>query len=402
MDVLISRVESTVAPDLELVRGLEPGFGADGLGHILEYGTGARPGPTPASAASLYMPGDGTQHPRVAIGASMRLFRGAWAEALLAAASSLVAPGGRLILSVYDGRTGEWTKEDAAAFFGQEPERKSRFWHRRQLVELVCRSTPPKARPSVLSWFLARGLDIVEADAVGSESDDAGRTAARDVVRRLRDDRGAVGAVPASVATAMTRHAYYVGGISYKAAGLRFIHDTLSKGRPWRRLVDVGGGYGLLGAELLLDDACGVQHSTTVDISPLNQTFAGVMGTTLALPAGRSTEFVLSGGETYAWPAGGVDAISYVGSLLYVPKPLRADCVARAFAALEPGGVLIVHENIKAPSYKTDYDLMFEPAELDALLATHGTIRYFSSTALQQLEPATVAAKTVFRAVVKG
>lgn len=401
MDVLISRIESTVAADLEMVRALEPGFGADGLGHVLEYGTGGRPGQTPASAASLYLPADGARCKRLAIGASMRLFRGAWAEAFLAAAAMRVAPGGRLILSVYDGRSGEWSKDDAATFFGREPERKSPFWHRRQLVEFVCGAAPPAASPSILAWYLQHGLDIVAADALSAETGDAGKAAASDAVRRLREERSAVDTLPASVATAMTRQAYYVGGISYKAAGLRFIHATVSRGRPWRHYVDVGGGYGLLGAELLLDRGVGVERATTVDISPLNRTFAGIMARTLSLPAGKTTEFVESGGEAYGYPPG-ISALSFVGSLLYVAKPLRAETLGRAFAALEPGGVLIVHENIKAPSYKTDYELMFEPAELDALLATHGTIRYFSSTALQELKPAGVAAKTVFRAVVKA
>ena len=42
---------------------------------------------------------------------------------------------------------------------------------------------------------------------------------------------------------------------------------------------------------------------------------------------------------------------------------------------------LIIHENIKAPSFKKDFDIMFEAGELNELLSPYGEMRCFVSNA---------------------
>jgi hypothetical protein len=82
----------------------------------------------------------------------------------------------------------------------------------------------------------------------------------------------------------------------------------------------------------------------------------------------------------------------------------RADArrsVERAWEALNPGGILIIQENIKHPSYKRDYELMFEPEELDKLLQGFGEIGYYMSTATKAVQAALVERKTVYRIVHK-
>lgn len=303
-------------------------------------------------------------------------------------------------MSVHDGKTGEWTIDDVAIFFGVPPTHGSSWLSRSEVVEVGIRRHP-KPAASVLSWYLQHCDEILKAQIRQLSFAEAEQDTALASLEDARTGDADTGRdIPAAISTALRSQAYYVGGLSYKAAGLRHIHQAVAAGRPWRHLVDIGGGYGLLGAELLLDANVGVERTTTVDIWALNQVFHAILVKTLDKPEGKTMDFVLSAGQDYEFPSV-ISACSFVGSLLYVPQHLRAATIARAFSALEPGGVLIVHENIKTPSYTTDYDLMFEANELDALLSTHGPIRYFSSTALQELKTGAVANKTVFRVLQK-
>jgi len=99
---------------------------------------------------------------------------------------------------------------------------------------------------------------------------------------------------------------------------------------------------------------------------------------------------------------GQYDVVSYVGSLLYVPKELLEEVVERAWQAVAPGGVLVVHENIKHKSFKADFDIMFTVGELDGLLEKYGDITRYASQYTQMLTKAQTGEKTVFRVVKKS
>ena len=64
---------------------------------------------------------------------------------------------------------------------------------------------------------------------------------------------------------------------------------------------------------------------------------------------------------------------------------------------LRPGGVLVVHENIKSRSYTRDYDLMFTVDELEGLLRPLAPIDYFLPTATVQIDGEAAGTKSVFR-----
>ena len=96
------------------------------------------------------------------------------------------------------------------------------------------------------------------------------------------------------------------------------------------------------------------------------------------------------------------DVISFIGSLLYVPRNKTLTTLKKSWDALKLGGILIIHENIKASSYKRDYDVMFTVDELEGLLSSFGLIDYYSSTTNAQISQELVGSKTVFRVIQKS
>jgi hypothetical protein len=69
----------------------------------------------------------------------------------------------------------------------------------------------------------------------------------------------------------------------------------------------------------------------------------------------------------------------------------------RAWDALAPGGVLIVHENIKNPSYTRDFDKMLTVEEIEALLGNYGSIERYLATAIARVSREAAEARSVFR-----
>jgi hypothetical protein len=69
------------------------------------------------------------------------------------------------------------------------------------------------------------------------------------------------------------------------------------------------------------------------------------------------------------------------------------------WATLSPGGLLILQENIKSPTFELIcyYDLMFTVDELDALLSEFGEITCYLSTAAARVARDKAGARSVFR-----
>jgi len=200
----------------------------------------------------------------------------------------------------------------------------------------------------------------------------------------------------------LVNHVYYVGGIKSKAAGIsRIISDYFPKSRNALSVVDQGGGYGLLGMELLLDPANQVYKARCCDISIYNALVAANVKNYLFDGLdGKEFDFVCSASQDYEYDDF-YDAVLFVGSLLYVPKQKLRKTLDRSWAALNTGGILVVHENIKNSSYTTDFDIMFEPEELDEILGSYGFVQHYLTTAAKPISANIVARKTAFRVVAK-
>jgi SAM-dependent methyltransferase len=302
---------------------------------------------------------------RVEIHPSVRMFPGPWADALIGYARGLLVPGGTL--------------EAPAA--------------------------PPAAGDgggSVLSWYLQRSPEILRttAEAAG----DAEALAALDELperARPGDPVKLDGTSLQRLSGLIGQHGYLVGGLAYKAPILESLVLEVRVGDGRLDHLDIGGAYGLLGAELRANPALSIGETTTVDVSPVFERLAGLLSATHDMGAGGRPRFLLGAVQDLEdFPE--ADLVTAIGTLLYVPRESLQGVLDRLWGALRPGGVLIVHENIKAPHYTRDFDVMFEPDELDGYLRRYGNIRYFSSTAIRELAPERVRRATVFRAVARS
>ena len=97
------------------------------------------------------------------------------------------------------------------------------------------------------------------------------------------------------------------------------------------------------------------------------------------------------------------DVIYLIGSLLYLPREEVLPFLKKVMKHLKPGGVLCIHENIKNPNYtkNSQYQYMFEAAELDDYLMQLGSISYFHNTSGYHLKKEVVKDNTVFRVIQK-
>jgi SAM-dependent methyltransferase len=192
---------------------------------------------------------------------------------------------------------------------------------------------------------------------------------------------------------------YLVHGPSYKNAALNLIFSDHFRRERTLSIVDQGSGPGFVPIELALENPR-VRRAVGCDIDarPLSLT-ADLYAHYRASLRGRFGARIGSAQE--AAYVGPVDAVSFIGSLLYVPREARQAALDRAWQALAPGGLLIVHENMRHPSYVRDHDLMFTPDEIDALLGRYGHVSYYGATAIRRFRSFQVGARSVFRVVVR-
>lgn len=132
------------------------------------------------------------------------------------------------------------------------------------------------------------------------------------------------------------------------------------------KILDVGGGYGFLGAEL----AAQGHHVTVTDVMPQHVN----IGNWLAARCGVSDrmDFRIEKIEDLAGSLGqnSYDVISFFGCLLYAERACVPDVIKSCMAALNSGGLLLIHENPKGvikPEAK-DFPICFTSEELLPLL----------------------------------
>jgi len=327
-----------------------------------------------------------------------------WSKAFFAHLYRMVRPGGRLILPVYrgpDGRAyGRWRLEDFSAFFGGEIDTFAGL----DLAIIPVKAGTAAAFASTASWFIDHSQSLLLQHGFLAASNEDARPDFNSILSEADSAKLSgcgIGMFERRLEQYTTQHCYYAGGISYKAPLLSHIIRSHAEKQSGLRAIDMGGGYGLLTAELLLDHSIGVEEGTCTDISDLNARLAARMYADLGDELAGRFRFVCAPAQGFDFD-GQYDVISYVGSLLYVPKNQLDDVMRRTWEAVAPGGILIVHENIKHPRFTRDFPIMFTVEEIDALMEPLGEVHRYASQYTQPLTKTQATEKTVFRVVKKA
>lgn len=342
-----------------------------------------------------------------AVASPVRYFRDAYGAAFLSHIHNAVRRGGWVAVPFHTDRlaerTGFWSLAWLETVLGRADKADGQ-------MALFQRGAPLHPPRSVLSFFMRDGYGYA-ADYFKD------RTAASTAqyLERCSDFLAPPLALTASDEEAANTHVelqaeldkffsnmnYSVTGAGYKAEGLRRLIAAYLPRKEDIRVADLGGGAGFVGVELLLTSE---SVSKVVNCEPL----------AASLPLNR---------RLYRWfepwlrdrykvcpsPAQDFpfdeefDVVSAFASLLYVPREKRAETLERAWNALRPGGVFVIHENIKRPLFaERDYfDIMFTVEELEAELSRFGRIDYYRSTDIMPMTREQTGDLTVFRVVQK-
>jgi SAM-dependent methyltransferase len=141
------------------------------------------------------------------------------------------------------------------------------------------------------------------------------------------------------------------------------------------RMLDLGGGYGFLAAEEARRG--GMVH--VVDLDPAHVNYIGPW-VTRTTGTEESVSFELGDFGVVHEHQNQYNVVSFFGSLLYAPRSSVPALLQSCMERLEPGGVLLVHENpfeTGKPGQK-DYEIRFRAQELHELLTACGELTYWS------------------------
>jgi hypothetical protein len=360
--------------------------------------------------AALFGPWPRGLFGRVWIGRTVRLYDNPWGRAFLARANEMLTPGGEMLVPAENtGRCRGVLQLDMLTRVLGEPKQVHRGG-----VASIARSDSVTMPDSVLSWYTAHTAELILEDLrmrlLGAASPLLEDPLCTEFLGSSRDlsEASATLSTPdtradlaGSIELAVRRQTYQVGGMSHKSTVMRQIIEDHASGDGPLAMADMGGGYGLLAAELLMDPDCRVGQAVNVDLSPFN--------IALSVLLYRGLRHALAGrfgcwygpSQEYQSPAS-LDVVSFIGSLLYVPREHTRTALDRAWDSLAPGGILVVHENIKSPAYKADYDKMFTVEEIDSLLSSYGEITRYATMSPDRLSQREAADGSVYRVVVKG
>ena len=135
-------------------------------------------------------------------------------------------------------------------------------------------------------------------------------------------------------------------------------------------VLDLGGRYGFLAAELALDPALAADPAVTCDLSTVFLASALQLYRAHRRLLHGAYQFWLGNPADYE-PPGGQQIIGLFGSLLDVDADERLQLLIRAHEALRAGGVVIVEQPSDPARGVAD-------AELDRVLGKLGTLRRFA------------------------
>jgi SAM-dependent methyltransferase len=370
---------------------------------------------------------------QIVVAPGVRLFQSNWARAFLLSLYHKLRPGGKLIVTTANGpaatANGYLTHAAAKEVLHQSGTLLTAVPPSGLLGGLKGLVKPSAAGPqgqaladftrgpdlptvdSVLSWFVERAtpslLTALEVDASGKLPEWAAAWltgfllpgSAPPIATPKNEQTTAAGRWSEAVnfAEKVEFLTYLIHGPSYKNAVLNRILADHFGARRDLAVLDHGGGPGFVIAELLLENPS-IRRAVNCDINAqylwpafdLYLHYFDRLNGRFAFAIGAAQDYAYD--QTY-------DLISFIGSLLYVPRPQTKATLDRAWAALNPGGLLVVHENIKNPAFTRDHDVMFTVEELDGFLSAYGPITHYSSTRCARLSATEVGTSTVFRVV---
>jgi len=347
----------------------------------------------------------------IAVQRSVPLFSCRWTRAFLRHLYRALVPGGTLRVPVTPapkaGEKGLFSLAELRSLFGR---RAVSLLDDPAYAEVKRTRKEPLPAPSVLEWYYRDYARLALNDLTAREGLSA---ASVDVLHQLAGafltaDSSWVrpaakrGRGPTEIAQVAKKHAYWVGSLPAKTTVLkRVVRDHLPRRRSLAWL-DHGGGFGLIAAELLLDPDLALGSALCCDPSGLHVLFARQLYNHFRESLRGRFAFHLGAAQDFDYTSS-YDVITFVGSLLYVPREATEPTLDAAWEALRPGGVLVVHENVRTARAEgsPDYDRMFPKDELDSRLARYGSIARYASTAAVKLRPDQAGDKTVFRAVQK-
>jgi len=428
--------ERRLALDLLARAGVEATDASEEILRIGQTGARCEAVPRPGEVRSILAAMPTGSCRAVVVSPSLRLFEGPWTDRLLRQAAAAVAPGGRLVTGFQPDRVSAARGWPSRGFVEGVlgPAADSVAIDRvRALVHAPERGGPSAsaAGPPTVLGFAFDALDELVAAFAG---DDGGGDAPRGSTRTADAD-AFVSALNYSVVGAAYKAALLdriidhhrpgaatggaagsrsrLGGLRgvFGRGGLRWLTGggapAPERGTPRLRILDLGGGPALTLAELMLrrgDVASGV----CVDPSPTNRDLVGHLVRWLESgpePAQQVASRLAFDLATMEAPSGDgeVDVVSLIGSLLYVPREHTDAVLQRAWDRLSPGGLLVVHENLRDPAYVVDYDQMFTGEELEARLARlePADRSFWLSSGTARIPAGEVGRQTVFRVLVK-
>lgn len=356
-------------------------------------GTSLAPLTAGADVRALLMPLPPESMAWLVLHRPVRAYQDAYGASLLVHAWNALAPAGLLAVPFGSGDAADgectWTLPWLTERLGA-PLRTDR----RRRIAVFRRDTPRHAPASVLGFAMAQGFVLawcMLAGAAASRPADA-----------LPAEDGVPGAGTHGVAAMLSAIAYSVTGAGYKAAGLRRFIRSYLPDRDAVDVVDLGGGGGFVGVELLLSEP---RVRSVVNCDPAAASriqSAHLMAWFQPRIEGRY-RLVPIAAEAYRFDEPS-DVVCAFASLLYVARNELGELLARAWESLRPGGILVVHENIRRRCFagKEYYPRMFTAEELDRYLGVLGEVRRYRSSDFAPIDAADAGEATVFRVVQKA
>jgi SAM-dependent methyltransferase len=400
LEIIFARNSSAVASYIEAMDG-DGRFEAP---RFLTRDGGLRTFPGDDSEAGhLLAPLPSRAATAVVIHHSNLLFKSSWSRAFLEHAATAVAEDGMIVVpEPRPSRMPLIDAEDLARIFGppiDSMEIDSRTY--------LCFSTPPRTNtPSTLRW----AVDHQDALHDG-ERDRAALIGRFDIGTRpdpLEPLMAAGCTIPAAepnlhAATDASRaeglFSYFHVDVAPKMAIMSRLASEVEIERPLHH-VDVGGGMGNLGAELILDPSNPVATSLNVEFDAARMIMGRSLLEMYESELAGNWSFQLEFAQDHAFRQQ-ADIISMVSSMLYVPRGELLLCMERAWDSLNPGGILLFYEHIKHPRFVRDHHVMFEKDEMESMLQRFGDFDCISGTSLVSIPNEDVGEKSVYRVLRK-
>jgi SAM-dependent methyltransferase len=369
---------------------------------------------------------------RVLVGRNMRVFRSQWGDALFAYLNDLLADDGDIVIPCTEGSaegrtSGFYAYSDLQDLFAQPG-----LYLKNLAMGVFKRRTDMPRASSTLNWLVDHYGAIVHEDILlrarpdvmdvqrlddmylqcFKDQGEALVQRPRDVVGVLnphddswfveeRDETEKGKSYPAAFGRALKSVTYLFGGVKYKAPIIKNIVKNAAPAKPpGGKCLDLGGGYGTLTAELLLDKDLQFTKGIVCDFNKVFATQAGNLYRAHLNELRGRYFYASSRIEEFAFDER-YRLITMLSSLLYIPRAHHAEVIEKCWKCLEPGGVLVIFELTKSDPRNPDYHKQFTAQEIDELLGRHAPVRRFSRSSLFAIANAAAGDNAMFRAIVK-